>query len=83
VVVLTAILEIDFEAFKEYVDCVRTIYYRILEDEIRIYAGRVSTRIPYKNEKEKQEILEWLRKLKQTKKVANVRDVTTIEAFFT
>ena len=73
---------VRLEDFKEYVDNARCVYFRVLPGEIRIYAGRVGVKVPYKDEKEKREVLEWLEKLRQTKTVLEIKDVQSEDAFF-
>ena len=72
----------SFEDFKQYVDCAKTVFYRVLDGEIRIYAGRVGTKIQFKNEKEKSAILKWLAELEQTKTVIEIEDIESEDTFF-
>lgn len=72
----------NFEDFKQYVDCAKTIFYRILEGEIRIYAGRVGCKIQYKDKKELEKILEWIASLEQTKTIVEITDVQSEDSFF-
>jgi len=68
--------------FKEYVDCAKTVFFRVLPGEIRIFAGRVGVKVTYKDEKEKKEVLDWLENLKQTKTVIEIKDIESEDTFF-
>ena len=76
------VLIVDFDSFKEYIKECRIIFYRVLENEIRINAGKVATVIQFRDENEKQRILAWLESLKETKIVVHVKDVVRDESFF-
>jgi len=72
----------SFEDFKNYVDCVKTVFYRVLEGEVRIYAGRVGCKIKYRDKDELNRIIEWLANLEETKPVIEITDVESEDAFF-
>lgn len=72
----------SFEDFKNYVECAKTIFYRVLDNEVRIYAGRVGCKVQCRTKEELNKILEWIESLEQTKTVIEIQDVVSEDVFF-
>jgi len=79
---LVVLVAKSLDDLKEYVESVRCVFYRVLENEVRVLAGRIGIKLPFRNEYEKKEILEFLKQLKETKRVIEITDVTDESVFF-